>query len=132
MSERFARNPKLVRLLNKFPDAPNKDVGEGLNTTFEAMRKLNLKDPIISQTENAVLVVLRHEQLASLEDRLMDHLKRRRNELINNALAREICNELSESKIRKAFQRMIKAKMIEKVPGTRGKGTKYRLKMKGK
>lgn len=43
LDERFARNQKIVRLANKFPDAPNKDVGEGLNTAFEAMRELQLK-----------------------------------------------------------------------------------------
>src|SRR5262249_9408175 len=36
LEERFARNGILVRLINKFPDPPNKDVGEGLNTAFEA------------------------------------------------------------------------------------------------
>ncbi|HWN49930.1 MAG TPA: ATP-binding protein [Xanthobacteraceae bacterium] len=39
LDERFARNPKMVRIINKFPNAPNKDVGEGLNTAFEAMRE---------------------------------------------------------------------------------------------
>jgi ATP-dependent DNA helicase RecG len=37
LKERFARNPTLVRLINKFPNPPNKDVGEGLNTAFAAM-----------------------------------------------------------------------------------------------
>jgi ATP-dependent DNA helicase RecG len=31
LDERFSRNPSLVRLINKFPDPPNMDVGEGLN-----------------------------------------------------------------------------------------------------
>ncbi|WP_353062489.1 ATP-binding protein [Tunturibacter psychrotolerans] len=39
LDERFARNGSLVRLINKFPNAPNKDVGEGLNTAFDAMRR---------------------------------------------------------------------------------------------
>ena len=29
LRERFARNPTIVRLINRFPDPPNKDVGEG-------------------------------------------------------------------------------------------------------
>lgn len=45
LTEQFARNPKLVRLINKFPNPPNKDVGEGLNSAFEAMRKIRMKDP---------------------------------------------------------------------------------------
>jgi ATP-dependent DNA helicase RecG len=47
LATQAARNPKLVRLINKFPDPPNKDVGEGLNTAFEAMTKLRLKTPEI-------------------------------------------------------------------------------------
>jgi ATP-dependent DNA helicase RecG len=48
LDERFARNGSLVRIINKFPNPPNKDVGEGLNTAFDAMRKLSLKDPVIN------------------------------------------------------------------------------------
>jgi ATP-dependent DNA helicase RecG len=43
LNEQSARNPKIVRLINKFPDPPNKDVGDGLNTAFEAMKKLRLR-----------------------------------------------------------------------------------------
>src|SRR6202043_1965483 len=48
LEERFARNGTIVRLLNKFPNAPNKDVGEGLNTAYEAMNKLGLKEPTVT------------------------------------------------------------------------------------
>ena len=40
LNERFARNGAIVRLLNKFPNPPNRDVGEGLNTAFEKMHQL--------------------------------------------------------------------------------------------
>jgi ATP-dependent DNA helicase RecG len=30
LDERFSRNGTIVRLVNKFPNPPNKDVGEGL------------------------------------------------------------------------------------------------------
>ena len=73
LSEQFARNPKIVRLINKFPDPPNKDVGEGLNAAFEAMEKLRLKKPSIEERENSVLVVLRHESLGSPETLVMDY-----------------------------------------------------------
>jgi ATP-dependent DNA helicase RecG len=95
------------------------------------MRKLNLQDPVITQTATAVMVVLRHERLASLEDRIMDHLRRNPHLPLNNAKAREICKEVSDSKVRKAFGRMMSADMIEKVPGTSGSGTKYRLRIRG-
>lgn len=65
LDSQSARNPKLVRLINKFPSAPNKDVGEGLNTAFEAMERLKLKSPVIQETETSVLVIIKHERLAS-------------------------------------------------------------------
>lgn len=73
-----ARNPKIVRLINKFPNAPNKDVGEGLNTAFDAMTKLRLKVPEIKETENAVLVIIKHEKLASPEELIVEYLKKKR------------------------------------------------------
>ena len=44
----------MVRLINKFPNPPNKDVGEGLNTAFEAIKKLKLKDPLIEELDISV------------------------------------------------------------------------------
>ena len=59
---------RIVRLINKFPDAPNKDVGEGLNTAFGAMQKLRLKNPQIIESDNSVSVIIKHEKLASPEE----------------------------------------------------------------
>ena len=74
LREQLARNGALVRIINKFSDPPNKDVGEGLNTAFEAMRTLKLKDPVISQTSSSVLVKIRHERLASPEEGILQYL----------------------------------------------------------
>jgi ATP-dependent DNA helicase RecG len=71
LDERFSRNGTIVRFINKFPDPPNKDVGEGLNTAFTAMKKLKLRDPIIRQTDNAVVVEIRHQRLGSPEEIIM-------------------------------------------------------------
>jgi len=89
LNERAARNPKVVRLLNKFRNPPNKDVGEGLNTAFEAMRNLKLKDPTIEVSENGVLVTLRHEKLGTPEQIIVEYLGE--HDEINNATARAIC-----------------------------------------
>jgi ATP-dependent DNA helicase RecG len=35
LDARFSRNSKMVRTLNRYKDPPNKDLGEGLNTTFQ-------------------------------------------------------------------------------------------------
>ena len=51
------------------------DVGEGLNTAFDAMAKLRLKAPEIKETENSVLVIIKHEKLASPEELIVEYLQ---------------------------------------------------------
>lgn len=63
LQERYARNGTIVRVLNKFPNPPNKDIGEGLKTAFAKMSELGLKEPVIKELENAVLVVVRYQPL---------------------------------------------------------------------
>jgi ATP-dependent DNA helicase RecG len=125
LSERFARNQTIVRIINKFPDAPNKDVGEGLNTAFAAMEKLRLRRPEIIEKDNSVLVLIRHESLASPEQQIVEYL--RSNDTINNAKAREITGVQTDHQIRRAFKKLARAKEIEQVPGTERATTKYRL-----
>src|SRR6202040_4041624 len=115
LKERFARNGNLVRVINKFPNPPNKDVGEGLNTAFEAMRRLRLKEPLVEQRESSVWVTLKHEKLATPEERILDFL--RRNDEINNSKAREITFIGSENAVKRIFNKMIAAGMIDKIPG---------------
>ncbi|MDQ0423894.1 ATP-binding protein [Cellulomonas iranensis] len=126
LSERLSRNPFVVRHLNRFPDPPNKDVGEGLDTAFEFMRKLNLKQPEILEREHSVLVVIRHESLASPAQQVVDHLNS--NESIRNQQARKLTGVLSESRMQKIFEDLIAANEIEHVPGTAGRGYAYRRK----
>jgi len=114
LEERAARNPKIVRILNKFKNPPNKDVGEGLNTAFEAMRNLRLRDPIVEQRENQVLVTLKHEKLGTPEEIITTYL--RNNAEINNAIAREICFIGSENKIKRIFQKMMQSGLTERIP----------------
>jgi ATP-dependent DNA helicase RecG len=107
LNERFARNGAIVRVLNKFPDPPNKDIGEGLNTAFDAMHQLGLKEPVIRERENAVLVVIRHEPLASPQEAIMDYLGT--HETINNGEARRITHVRQDYQIKAIFNRMVKA-----------------------
>jgi ATP-dependent DNA helicase RecG len=125
LAERFARNPLIVRLINKFPNPPNKDVGEGLNTAFAAMKRLQLQAPIITERDSSVLVNIRHEKLASPESRVVEYL--RNNSTINNSKAREITGVQSEGEVRRVFKRLVAAREIEQVPGTIKGGTLYRL-----
>jgi ATP-dependent DNA helicase RecG len=126
LNERFARNGILVRLINKFPDPPNKDVGEGLNTAFSAMREMKLKDPVITQEAGNVIVALRHEPLASPEEIIIEYLQK--NESITNKTAREICYIGSENKVKRIFQKMMRQDLIEVVPGRTRYTAAYQLK----
>ncbi len=125
LDERFARNGVIVRLINKFPDPPNKDIGEGLNTAFWAMRKMKLKDPIIDQLAGYVKVTLRHESLASPEQIILDYLKNHTK--ITNRIAREICYIGSENQMKRILQRMVRDKFIESIPGVSRATAAYRL-----
>lgn len=118
LKERFARNGNIVRVINKFPDPPNKDVGEGLNTAFEAMKTLHLKPPIITETENAVIVQIKHEKLASAEEVVMQYLDS--NPLITNRVARDLTGIRSENSMKNVFIRLRDRKLIEQVPGRSG------------
>jgi ATP-dependent DNA helicase RecG len=126
LEERFARNGVIVRILNKFPNPPNKDVGEGLNTAFVKMEELGLKPPVIKELETAVLVIIKHEPLASAEDIIFQYLQR--NDSIKNAKAREITHIMSGFRIQGVFNRLRQANKIEIVPGTKTSSTAYRLK----
>ncbi|MBZ5539922.1 MAG: putative DNA binding domain-containing protein [Acidobacteriia bacterium] len=115
LDEQSARNPKIVRLINKFPDPPNKDVGEGLNTAFEAMKQLRLKEPVIEETEHSVTVYIRHTPLASPHDTVLAYLEN--NDEITNMIARDLTGIRSENSMKSVFLSLKKRGMIEPVPG---------------
>lgn len=130
LSERFARNPSLVRLINKFPNPPNKDVGEGLNTAFESMRNLKLKPPEIYQDGGYVKVILRHEALASPEEAILLYLLK--NEEIANRNARAVCYIKSENKMKRILQNLVSSGLLEAVPGRTRYTAAYQLTGEGR
>jgi len=123
LTEQFARNSIIVRIINKFPNPPNKDVGEGLNTAFEAMRKLRLKEPVIKERENSVIVYIKHEPLASPAQSVMEYLESHSE--INNSTAREITGITSENKMKRVFLELQKKNQIERVPGKKGSASAW-------
>jgi ATP-dependent DNA helicase RecG len=125
LDERSSRNGAIVRLLNKFPDAPNKDVGEGLNTAFEAMTKLGLKPPTILELESSVLVTIRHEPLASPEQAILDYLQE--NDWIKNADARRVTHIQQPHKINNVFREMEARGLIKRKDGSNTSGRAYTL-----
>lgn len=124
LKEQSARNPKIVRLINKFPDPPNKDVGEGLNTAFEAMKKMRLKEPEIIEKEHSLVVHIRHTPLASPHEAVMAYLENH-NE-ITNLIARTLTGIESENSMKDVFVKLKERKLIEPVPGKeRGGGAAW-------
>ena len=115
----FARNPKIIRLVNKFDNPPNKDVGEGINTAINAMGKLKLKPPEFIETASSFLAILRHEKLASPEIIIMNYLDK--NDEISNTIARNMTGVAAPTTMGEIFNRLRQAGKIKlnKVPGKR-------------
>ncbi len=130
LNERFARNGNIVRIINKFPNPPNKDVGEGLNTAFAAMRRLKLKDPTIEERDHSVVVHIRHERLASAEEIVLGYLNT--NESVTNATGRELTGIESENAMKSVFYRLRDRGLLEPVPGLGGPKSAWRLTKKGR
>ena len=124
LEEQFARNPKMVRLINKFPNPPNKDVGEGLNTAFAAMRKIRLQEPEIRESNTSVIVYIRHTRLASPAEIVSEYLKE--HSTITNQIGREITGLRRDVQMKDTFVAMRKAGLIEQVSGKRGRATSWR------
>lgn len=125
LKEQFARNGSLVRIINKFPNPPNKDVGEGLNTVYESLRKLKLKPPIIEEIENSVLVIIRHEHLASAEEIVMNYIMK--NNEITNRIGRDLTGIDSENEMKRVFQRLQGKSLIYLDPAVKGSASRWLL-----
>lgn len=123
LDERFARNPVIVRLINRFPNPPNMDVGEGLNTAFRAMEDLRLQSPEISERGDRVIVIIRHANLASPEQGILDYVKQHGQ--INNSAARTATGIEQERTIRRYFEQLVATG--ELVREGEARGTYYRL-----
>jgi ATP-dependent DNA helicase RecG len=124
LNERFSRNGNLVRIINKFPNPPNQDIGEGLKTAFRAMQQIRLKSPVIKQLNNKVVVYMYHETLASPEEALLDFLEK--NSCIKKSQARKICHIDSDNKMKTILQKLVKRNIIEPVPNLKGSASAYR------
>ena len=121
LNEQLARNPKIVRLISKFPYPPNKDVGEGLNTAFNAMLQMHLQKPAIKETDYGVLVIIKHERLADAESMVMNYLET--HSTISNSIARGITGITDANKMKKVFYRLHDSGSIRIVDGTKGSAT---------
>jgi ATP-dependent DNA helicase RecG len=119
-----ARNPAVVRLINKFPNPPNKDVGEGLNTAFRAMELLRLKPPEILERDNSVLIIIKHESLGSPEELVMTYMDS--HDEITNSIARDLTGIKSENIMKRVFLRLKSRNMLEPIPERKGAAAAWR------
>ena len=91
------------------------------------MKELGLKNPIIKNLDNAVLVIIKHETLTSPTEIIMTYLEL--NDQIKNAKAREITHIPTDFRMKGIFNKMEKAGLIEKVPGTNTASTAWQKKV---
>ena len=127
LDTRAIRNGQINRLINKFPDPPNKDMGEGLNTAVEAMRSVRLTDPIFRELATSFVVTIPHESLATAEEVILEFLQH--NDSITNKQARRLYPVETQHRMRSIMQRMVGQNLLEPVEGTQRGGTKYRKKL---
>jgi ATP-dependent DNA helicase RecG len=130
LKERYARNPKIQYIIHKFPNPPNKDIGEGLRTAFEAMKRMRLRPPEIRQKEQSVIVYIRHTRLEAPADMVMTYLKG--HPQITNSEGRELTGIRSENTMKEVFVRLAKKNQIERVPNTQGRNSAWQLKLDDK
>lgn len=125
LDARFSRNPRIVRTLNRYKDAPNRDMGEGLNTAFQKMKDFKLRPPEVSEDGNTVRAIIPHTPLASPEDAILEFL--RNNPTIKNGQARDLTGIRSENAVKNVFYRLRDEKLIERVPDLEGSAAAWRL-----
>ncbi|UWQ78754.1 putative DNA binding domain-containing protein [Leisingera sp. S132] len=124
LDARFSRNPKIVRTLNRYKEPPNKDLGEGLNTTFQKMKEFGLKSPEIFEEGNYVVVRLPHAPLATPGEAIMTFLES--HDRITNRQAREITGIKSENLVKIEFYKLRDAGMLEQIPELKGPKSAWR------
>ncbi|WP_329136616.1 putative DNA binding domain-containing protein [Streptomyces sp. NBC_01476] len=124
LSERFSRNPTIVRLLNKYPDPPNKDIGEGLRTVVAKMAEARLQAPEFALEGNYFVVNLGHTPLARPHEIVMEFLDS--HDEITNSIGRSLTGISSENSMKDVFYALRNVGKIEMVPGKRGNRSAWR------
>ncbi|MFF0318014.1 ATP-binding protein [Micromonospora sp. NPDC005252] len=122
--ERASRNPKIVQLLNKYPDPPNKDIGEGLRTVLNKMKEARLQPPKFSVVNNQFVVEIGHTPLARPQEIVLEYLEA--HEEITNAIGRELTGITSENSMKDVFYSLRQSGILEMVPGKKGSRSAWR------
>ena len=125
-AERFARNPLILRTLNRFQTAPNLDIGEGVDRMFKVMKEQNLYEPLFfppTLRPNTVLLLLLNMHKIEYWDTVSKYLDE--NYRIINKKAREITGVNDVLKMSRLLRGWVEKGLLEKI-GKAKKGSYYR------
>lgn len=126
-TERFARNPLILRTLNRFQIAPNLDIGEGVDRMFKVMKEKNLYEPLFfppTVRPNSVLLVLLNLQRVEYWDTVSKYLDE--NYRITNKEARNITNITDTIKMSRQLKQWVAKDLLEKVDSKFKGGVYYK------
>ena len=126
LSERYARNPIILRTLNRFAGAPDLDIGEGVNRMFEVMRQKNLYEPLYSpphMNPHSVLLVLINLERIEYWDMVNKFLKMKYR--ITNQQARQITGIKDTLKMSRLLRGWVDRGLLEKMGTTDKKAVYY-------
>ena len=96
------------------------------------MRNLRLKDPVVLERDNSVVVQIKHERLASAEDIVMEYLDNPDNKSITNRVARGLTGIKSENSMKNVLLPLRDNDLIEQVPGRSGFASAWQKRRKRK
>lgn len=113
--DRFSRNPNIVRMLHNLPNPVNHDIGEGLDTAKNELKRAGLIAPKFEEIANAFIVTIKHQKIASIEDVIEKYFEENPEGVINNKLVRQLSGEDDMQKVKKALQRLRRTGRIQVV-----------------
>ena len=125
-AERFARNPLILRTLNRFQTAPNLDIGEGVDRMFKVMKEQNLYEPLFfppTLRPNSVLLLLLNMHKIEYWDTISKYLDE--NYRVINKKAREITGVNDVLKMSRLLRGWVDKGLLEKI-GKAKKDSYYR------
>ncbi|VVN25983.1 hypothetical protein PS673_04553 [Pseudomonas fluorescens] len=116
--DRFSRNPNLVRMLHNLPNPVNHDIGEGLDTAYNELKRAGLVPPVFEESNNAFVVTIRHQRIASVIEIIEKYFEENPDGVVNNKLIRQLSGEDDMQKVKKALQSLRKIGKIKVVDET--------------
>lgn len=115
-TERFARNPVVLRTLNRFREAPNLDIGEGVDRMFKIMHENHLYQPLYIPPKirpNSVSLILFNLQRIEYWDTISHYLDK--NFKITNREMRKITGISDTLKTSRMLKSWVDKGLLERI-----------------